>query len=344
MFNPDAFKIAPKLSTPSDKAPIAAPKGDFHKLVEKPVDKSVDDEDDVADEAPEKTSVFSLSSTKGTAKTLDLPEKKDPAGQPAGDFKIPVNIQEGSLKAMKSIVPSLSPNTDDVPVLPDGKLNLDRSAINVPTLPDPKKVKGDPSIAEAATSSSNMAKPQSKTRTSIDRDSMDTDSTVPLSKLDEKPKVNVRAGMSEDRPDLAYLAPRAPDMHAVVVDKPVVSKSVPAPMQEIADQVVKSIDVLKSEGRTETIVTLNNGVFKDATVTITDFGNLKGQLNITFGNLNDAAMKIISRADNQNALEAALLSKGLTPTITITDSNTRQLGRGDKENQAGQESYPEEDK
>lgn len=342
MLNPELFKIIPKLTQneKSEKTPVAAPNGDFQKLVEgRPAEKTVDAEDDVADDAPEKTSLFSLSATKPTPKTT-LPETPDlaDAGDLAGDFKIPEDIQENSLKAFKSIVPMLSPATNTVPMLPGGKVQLDQSAINVPTLPD--QVKADPGIVL----SPKLDKPLPKIArpSTLDRDSMETDSTVPLSKLDDKPKVNVRASLSEDRPDLAYLAPRVPDAPLVGIEKPLEAKPVPATMKQIAAEVVQSIDIMKSEGKTETIVTLNNGVFKDAVLTITAFDNIKGQFNIAFGNLNDIALNIISRPDNQNALESALISKGFTTIITVTQDETRQFARGGKEGQPGQQSNPEE--
>lgn len=363
MLNPELFKIIPKLTQneKSEKAPTVAPKGDFQKLVDgQPAEKTVDEEDDIAEDVPEKTSLFSLSATKPTAtkpisQDTTLPETDlVDAGELSSDFKIPQAIQENSLKAIKSIVPALSPSTDAVPMLPGGKVNLDQSAINVPTLPDEPvaktEVKIDPKVVTADPSqtpllSPKLDKPLSKIvrPNTLDRDSMDTDSTVPLSKLDDKPKINVRASLTEDRPDLAYLAPKVPDAPIVGTEKPVEAKPMPATMKQIAAEVVKSIDIMKFEGKTETIVTLNNGVFKDAVLTITAFDNIKGQFNINFGNLNDIALNIISRPDNQNALESALISKGFTPVITISQEGTRQFTRSDKEGQPGQQgSNPEE--
>lgn len=88
----------------------------------------------------------------------------------------------------------------------------------------------------------------------------------------------------------------------------------------LLEKMVDHIDIMKSQGVTETTLTLKDvGVFDGAKLTITQVDSATKQLNIKFENMSQEAHKLIIR--NQESLKAALDTK-LGLTVHIVTANT----------------------
>ena len=65
-------------------------------------------------------------------------------------------------------------------------------------------------------------------------------------------------------------------------------------MWQMFEKLVNSITAMKSDGKTETTVTLNEpSLFKGAVIKIVEFDQAKGQFNIAFQNLSPDAKNMM---------------------------------------------------
>lgn len=102
-------------------------------------------------------------------------------------------------------------------------------------------------------------------------------------------------------------------------------------LQEIVDQIVSKLYTLSSEGKTDTLIKLKHPpLFAGSSVVIRSFDSAKGEFNITFENLTQAAKQMLDMQENQNSLRFALEQKGYTVHIltATTQSEITQLAEG----------------
>ncbi len=144
------------------------------------------------------------------------------------------------------------------------------------------------------------------------------------------------------------LAPETPQI-ANVQGK---QEAQPARMQlkEIIDQIIDKLYTINTSGRSDTLIQLKHPpLFAGASVVITTFSSAKGEFNIAFENLSQAAQQLIAMKENQEALKFALDQKGYTvhiitaTTLTETsspikgESSKRERGEGEQEGSFSQE-------
>ncbi len=97
-------------------------------------------------------------------------------------------------------------------------------------------------------------------------------------------------------------------------------------LQDLYTELVKQLYTVEKSGQTDTVLILDYPpLFKDAKVIVSSFDTAKGQLNIAFENLTQAAQKILDLDVNRKSLTDALNKQGynvqlLTATTTITDN------------------------
>lgn len=159
-----------------------------------------------------------------------------------------------------------------------------------------------------------------------------------------------------EQPDISYVNPLAGTMAAQTVAHPSPDVKVEKPtpigptLQEICAQLVKQMYTIEKKGQTDTVVILQYPpVFKDAKIVVSSFDTAKGQFNIAFENLTQAAQRILDMDENRKSLISSLEKRGynvqILSTTTITDSlpitderaqPERDRNRDNDEDQGGQ--------
>ena len=129
-----------------------------------------------------------------------------------------------------------------------------------------------------------------------------------------------------EQTDLSYVNPLAANV-TVPINTNIVSETKaverPAPvsqsMQELINHVVKTMYTIENKGSTDIIITLQYPpLFKDANLVVTAYDSARGQFNISFENLTQAAKQVLDIADNRQALMLALEQKGYALQIVQT--------------------------
>lgn len=136
---------------------------------------------------------------------------------------------------------------------------------------------------------------------------------------------------SREQVDLAAINPAAGTLPTAPVAQ--TQKVAPPPiraqeLQEVVDQIVSKLYTLSSEGKTDTLIQLKHPpLFEGSSVVIRSFDSAKGEFNITFENLTQAAKQMLDMQENQNSLRLALEQKGYTVHIltATTLSETTQI-------------------
>jgi len=146
-------------------------------------------------------------------------------------------------------------------------------------------------------------------------------------KTEEEPKMQ----FTQEQPDRSAINPVATGPSTIEV-APVEAKEKPAPIspqiQEIVDKLIDKLYTVSTEGRTDmTIVLKHPPLMKGANIVITEFESAKGEFNIKFENLSNAAKDLIDLHENQESLKLALAQKGYMVHIitTNTEMETRTV-------------------
>lgn len=156
---------------------------------------------------------------------------------------------------------------------------------------------------------------------------------------------------SREQPDLSSINPLAPQPTFNLaatgrVETSQTPKTNTANIQEIVDQIIANLYTLEVGGRTDTVVTLKYPpILEGANLVITSFSTAKGEFNVAFENLTQAAKQLLDAKENQISLRSALEEKGYTvhivTTTTLTEtinvSQSDQSQRGDKEGRGGED-------
>ncbi len=98
-------------------------------------------------------------------------------------------------------------------------------------------------------------------------------------------------------------------------------------IQQIVDQIVDKIYLVKEDGRSDTTIVLKNPpLFEGVKITLSSYESAAGQYNITFENLTQMAKDVLDFQANRDALRLALDNKGVVvqmfTTTTATDTVT----------------------
>lgn len=362
MFNPDSITpIKPPIrgveGQNSKDRPQGLPRSDknFKRMVQssdpdqkKQVDPALDKEEDVAvEEQAASQSIFDLSANKNkkTAKAskrtsaLDTPPDAQTYRLRNKDIEIPSNLQDLDTE-MAQMDDLLDSQSNEL-----ANLDADSEAINAQ----------NQFAALEAGKKANLSK--NVNLHAPDTLALETDATVPFSKEDElnagnnKDRFSSRSDVQENH-DLSYLnlfqPVNAAERHASVNDN---SVSVPArSMQEIVDQLVESMRTLKTEGKQETIITLQYPpILKGADIHLTSFDADKVRFDIAFTNLTQEGKLFLDQRLQKDALTLALEQKGFVVQTLVTTTQSEILpsqgpayqnfarnNRGDQEQQQQQ--------
>lgn len=170
---------------------------------------------------------------------------------------------------------------------------------------------------------------------------------------DEKGKYATQ--FAQEQPDLSTINPmagmQAPTQTADVkgTQQP---KTIAPQIQEIIDQIIDKIYTLKVDGQTDTVITLKHPpLFANTNVVVSAFESAKGEFNIAFENLTQAAKQVLDMRNNQESLKFALEQKGyavhIVTTTTLMETTTiaerEGLGKGYQEDSGSNEQRKRED-
>lgn len=166
-------------------------------------------------------------------------------------------------------------------------------------------------------------------------------------------KGEVSSEFHQEQADLSYVNQMAfipplqqtTPLTEVQVEKPqpVVQKN----LQELINQLVESIKVVKTAEKTDTIVTLKHPpMFEGANLIVTTADKIKGEFNIRFENLSDVAKQVLDLQQNRQSLVTALEQKGyVIHIVTTTQIETPIIAqegrfqRGDEERRGQQQKF-----
>lgn len=133
---------------------------------------------------------------------------------------------------------------------------------------------------------------------------------------------------------LAVAAPALDHSVAVKTDTPVMPVR---NIQEIINQMIDKVNEIKTDGRTETVVTLKHPpMFANATIVVTAFDSAKGEFNISFENLTQAAQNLLNMQANRDSLLHALEQRGYNVHILIATTLTESRPVVEEPKQGGQ--------
>lgn len=136
---------------------------------------------------------------------------------------------------------------------------------------------------------------------------------------DKKEKFTTR--FATEQPDLSYVNPMAPNNQQMAVADVKVEKpaSTAADLKALIDQIVDKAYQMELNGRTETTVTLKHPpLFAGANLIITGFDTARGEFNVSFENLTQAAKHVLDLQANQESMRLALEQKGYAVHIITT--------------------------
>lgn len=138
------------------------------------------------------------------------------------------------------------------------------------------------------------------------------------------------ARYAQEQPDLSYVNPMAgiqqPQVTTPITSAPKVEgpRSIDPAMQLLIEQVVKQMYTVDTQGKTDTVMVLQYPpLFKDAKIVVSAYDSAKGQFNISFENLTQAAQKILDLEANKKSLVLALEHRGYN--IQAVTTTTIQL-------------------
>ncbi|MEM1283496.1 MAG: hypothetical protein AAGG81_08070 [Chlamydiota bacterium] len=107
--------------------------------------------------------------------------------------------------------------------------------------------------------------------------------------------------------------------------KPKISAKTVSLIEELVQQIVDEVNILKVDGRTETTLTLKHPpMFAGSQVTITEFDTAKKEFNIKFENLSQEAHELISMQSNLDRLQSGLQQKGYNVHIVTANTEIEQ--------------------
>lgn len=147
-------------------------------------------------------------------------------------------------------------------------------------------------------------------------------------KIEEK-KDKFDSRFATEQTDLSYVNPLALNAQAIQQTTNITTEKPVLPlinMQDIIDQLVEKVVQMETSNRTDTIITLKRPpILAGADLIVTGFDSAKGEFNITFQKLTQAAKALLDMRVNQQSLLLALEQKGyavhIVTTTTIAEIN-----------------------
>jgi hypothetical protein len=167
----------------------------------------------------------------------------------------------------------------------------------------------------------------------------------------DKPKTeNFTARYAQEQPDLSYVNPLAGiqqnQVNISMTPTPKVEgpRSIDPAMQSLIEQIVKQMYTVDTQGKTDTVMVLQYPpLFKDAKIIVSAYDTAKGQFNVSFENLTQAAQKVLDLDQNRKSLQLALEHKGYNiQVMTTTTIQLQNIAGTEQPSREGQEEQKKE--
>jgi hypothetical protein len=303
--------------------PRAAPRSEtsFRKVLK---DTDPDDSKEVEieeeDDVDEKTTLFKLSST-STKKQVTSPIiAKTPMFDEAGVEINPDGLEflagEGEMTPEPKMEDIISPSAEQ-PVAAEQPVEKAPTDIIKPK-PDDLVAKPGASTQEAGRMATAMnvnkkGKAEGDVATETGTSEVDSKKTKVASKT-------AKEG-SEENPDLAAINANRQTVNLHTTKSEILEESTSqSSIRDLAARIIEKIQTMRSEGKTDTIVTLRNPpMLEGSTMTLTALDGAKREFNISFTNLSDAGKMFLDRKLTEDNLTQILDRKGIVVhTLTTT--------------------------
>lgn len=321
--------------------------------------KKVNREDDETDQHPEElaavddkeTSVFDLSAKKGIKSKPSLSKQR-----PLSDSEPADTLQKaGAARSDDGTVdPDAGDNTDaqltsfegeEQPPAPVDE-QLQAQALNKNALNKNAVVEGEINRERMAVSIR-----QSQGESAVP---LETDSTTFTSKdrLKSDSRHKEKAQFSQEKADIAYINQNS-QVVASIQTKAEEGQDVnrSKTIQELVNQVAESMEVMKSEGRTDTIIRLQHPpILRNADLILTSYQSAHNEVNIAFTNLSNDGKRFLDLQLQNDSLTTALREKDIvvhmltTTTLTETPTLHSESGRFSREEERRGQRDPEQRK
>lgn len=198
------------------------------------------------------------------------------------------------------------------------------------------------------------SKPATFAAESVSKKQLDSPSSL-FSKMNAESKdavegqeKNFTTRFATEQPDISYVNPLAAANNPSGVAQVNMKTEKPIPtthIQEIINQMVEKVQEITDTGRTDTVITLKHPpMFAGANIVVSAYDSAKGEFNIAFENLTQAAKEMLDMRTNQESLKQALIQKGyavhIVTTTTLVENPTRAdttPSRDEQERQAYEE-------
>lgn len=190
---------------------------------------------------------------------------------------------------------------------------------------------------------------QSKTKKSTEGSLFETKESESTSKK-EKSKGGASSRISEDQDKTeAVLSTRNQPVH-FATDKAPEFREIEsrATIQELANQIIERIQVMRREDLNSTIITLRHPpILEGSTITLTTSDNAKREFNISFANLSPDAKMFLDRKLQEQPLTETLERKGIivhmiTTTTQVENFANLQPGQSFRDQQEQQRQQQQE--
>lgn len=151
---------------------------------------------------------------------------------------------------------------------------------------------------------------------------LDTDATVVNSKDEHKLLSATDSRFIPERGDLSYITPPIQPVFSNQEGSVSSQTSSTLPVrsiQDIVDQIVKTIQTIDNQGKTDTVVTLQHPpIFQGAQIILTSYETAPNEFNIAFTNLATQAKAFLDQQLSKDSLTLALENKGFVIHMITT--------------------------
>jgi len=153
------------------------------------------------------------------------------------------------------------------------------------------------------------------------------DSKQFMSKDDTKVSKKGMGANLAGKPDASFVSPMAQQPAEFSIDKAQTEKAPPsAALKTLVTQIVKEIQVIQTNNKTETVVTLQYPpIMAGSTITLSTLNDAKREFNITFAGLTSEGKVFIDEKLSDGTLKDALTMKGVVVQTIITQTEPQTI-------------------
>lgn len=329
----------------SRSKPKEPPKTDknFKKMVNPAGPEHAHDEEEISEEklSEAKGSLFDLSAGKNTAK------KKMPQPKKEGESLLSGALKGEPPQGEESAYLAAQQSKDQFPESDQDSLTQ-LNPEDQPLTEEELKQNQSFSLNKEATVKGHIAAIQRKgarfDSTSFDSDATGLGPKEPKSSKTQSSSSREKHEFVQEKGDLAALNAPIQSLRQAgdSIGNPEQTTSARS-IQEVIDQVVKHIQTIQSQGKTDTVVTLQHPpILQGANLVLTAFEHAQKEFNIAFTNLTTAGKQFLDAQLSKESLQTALESQGYVVHMLVTSTTSeatpdQRFGRQGREDEQQQQ-------